>query len=99
MGVDELQNYAAIARDITAIVSLLALVIGGVVSVWRIVKGMQCVLRAHMLSTYYRNKDTKSIRQYEAENYDKMYKAYKSMGGNSFIDEITKDVKEWDVVT
>ena len=32
MGVDELQNYAAIARDVTAIVSLLILVIGGVVS-------------------------------------------------------------------
>lgn len=99
MGVDELQSYAAIARDITAIVSLLALVIGGGVSVWRMIKGIRCVLRAHMLSTYYRNKDSKIIRQYEAENYDKMYKAYKSMGGNSFIDEITKDVKEWDVVT
>ena len=99
MGVDELQNYAAIARDITAIVSLLALVIGGGVSVWRMIKGIRCVLRAHMLSTYYRNKDSKTIRQYEAENYDKMYKAYKSMGGNSFIDEITTDVKEWEVVT
>lgn len=99
MGVDALQNYAAIARDVAAVVSLLTLVIGGVVSVWRMIKGILCVLRAHMLSTYYRNKDSKTIRQYEAENYDKMYKAYKSMGGNSFIDEITKDVKEWDVVT
>lgn len=99
MGADELQNYAAIARDVTAIVSLLTLVIGGGVSIWRMIKGIRCVLRAHMLSTYYRNKDSKTIRQYEMENYTKMYKAYKSMGGNSFIDEITKDVKEWDIVT
>lgn len=95
----ELQEYAAIAKDIAAIVSLLTLVIGGVVSIRRVFSGIRCILRANMLSTYYRNKDSKKIRQYEAENYSKMYDAYKSMHGNSFIDEITKDVKEWEVVT
>ena len=94
-----MQEYAAIARDITAIVSLRTLGIGGVVSIRRVIAGIRCVLRAYMLSTYYRNKDSKTIRQYEAENYSKMYAAYKSMRGNSFIDEITKDVKDWEVVT
>lgn len=94
-----MKEYAAIARDVTAILSLFTMGIGGFVAIERMVDGIRCVLRAYMLSTYYRNKDSKKIRQYEAENYSKMYKAYKSMGGNSFIDEITKDVKEWEIVT
>ena len=50
-----------------------------------------------MLRTYYRNRDTQKLRQYEAENFVMMYQAYKAMGGNSFIDEIYSHVTKWDV--
>lgn len=41
-----------------------------------------------MLATYYKNKDTDQIRQYEKENFIFAYKAYKALGGNSIIDDI-----------
>ena len=46
----------------------------------------------------YVNKDAQKIRQYEAENFEYSYKAYKALKGNSFIDKIKKEVDEWEVV-
>lgn len=51
------------------------------------------------LKTYYHNKDSERIRQYEAENFEKLYDAYKALKGNSFIDKIHNEVKDWEVIT
>jgi hypothetical protein len=61
--------------------------------------GMRCQLRSDMLHIYYANKDTKKIRQYELENFVYLYKAYKALKGNSFIDKIYDEVMKWEVVT
>ena len=63
----------------------------------KIAEGQKCQLRTDMMRTYYKNKDARKLRQYEAENFVKMYQAYKAMGGNSFIDEIYNHVTQWDV--
>lgn len=63
----------------------------------KIAEGQKCQLRSDMMRTYYKNRDSKTLRQYEAENFVKMYQAYKAMGGNSFIDEIYNHVTQWDV--
>ena len=65
----------------------------------RIIEGVRCQLRADILSTYYKCKDTKKIRQYEAEHFDKCYHAYKALKGNSFIDEIYKKAHGWEVIS
>lgn len=65
----------------------------------RIIEGTRCLLRRGMVNTYYRNKDSARIRQYEVESFIKEYEAYKELGGNSFIDEIYKEVMSWEVVT
>ena len=57
--------------------------------------GDMCVLRQLMLDIYYRYKDTQVIPQYEAQNFVKMYEAYKARGGNSFMDEVYAHVKTW----
>ena len=62
-------------------------------------EGQRCLLRASMLSTYYRNRDADTIRQHEKENFIYEYKAYKALGGNSFIDDIYNEVRRWEVVT
>ena len=62
-------------------------------------EGMKCSLRSDMLRIYYRNRETQKIRQYEYENFCFMYKAYKALRGNSFIDHIKAEVDEWEVVT
>ena len=62
-------------------------------------EGQRCLLRADMLRTYYKHSDEDQIRQYEKENFIFEYKAYKALGGNSFIDDIYDEVRRWDVVT
>jgi len=63
-------------------------------------EGQKCMLRSSMLSIYYAGMDHDGrVRQYEYENFVLMYKAYKAMKGNSFIDEIYKKVQEMEVVT
>lgn len=57
--------------------------------------GQLCLLRNEMLKIYYKHRDSKTIRQYEAENFVKMYEAYKARGGNSFIDEVYDIVTTW----
>ena len=71
------------------------------VLIWgrRIIEGVRCQLRADILATYYKCKDEKKIRQYEAEHFDKCYHAYKALKGNSFIDEIYKKAHGWEVIS
>ena len=61
--------------------------------------GMRWQLRSDMLRIYYENKDNKKIRQYELENFVYLYKAYKALRGNSFIDKIYNEVMKWEVET
>lgn len=62
-------------------------------------EGMKCLLRSDMLHIYYKHREQQTIRQYEYENFIFLYKAYKALGGNSFIDHIYNEVSEWEVIT
>ena len=69
------------------------------VAMFLVIQGIKCLLRDAMLRTYYHNKERRKIRQYELENFILLYKAYKALRGNSFIDKIHKEVMEWEVIT
>ena len=60
--------------------------------------GEKCLLRCEILNIYYKGLEKREIHQYEAENLVKLYEAYKALGGNSFIEEVYSDIKEWKVV-
>ena len=62
-------------------------------------EGERCLLRNEMLKTYYRHCECRRLRQYEFENFIKLYEAYKALGGNSFIDEINEEVREWTITS
>ena len=64
----------------------------------RTLEGERCLLRSEMLKIYYRNLENETIKQYEFENYIKLYEAYKSLDGNSFIDEINEEIRHWKVM-
>ena len=70
-----------------------------IIWVHKIAEGTRCQLRSEMLRTYYHNKDTKKIRQYEYENFIFLYDAYKALKGNSFIDKIHEEVSSWEIVS
>ena len=62
-------------------------------------EGVKCMLRAAMLTTYYKGNGTNTITQYEFQNFELQYAAYKRLGGNSFVDKIHEDIKkDWDIV-
>lgn len=69
------------------------------VAIFLVLQGIKCLLRSEMLRIYYDNKESKKIRQYELENFIFLYKAYKALRGNSFIDKINKEVMSWEVET
>ena len=50
-------------------------------------EAIKSLLRASMVSTYYRYKGKKKIPYYEKESWYLEYKSYKQLGGNSFIGE------------
>ena len=93
MGITEI---ATLAGEIGA---LLGTVIPIVVQVRKIGNGTKCQLRSVMLRIYYHNREKRTIRQYEYENFAYLYEAYKALKGNSFIDKIYKEVQEWEVIT
>ena len=68
-------------------------------AVYLVIQGIKCLLRSEMLRTYYHHKENKKIRQYELENFIMLYKAYKALKGNSFIDKIYKEVMLWEVIS
>lgn len=92
--------------DLTMIVTLigeigvlLGVIIPVIVSIKRISNGTKCQLRSEMLRTYYKNRETQTIRQFEYENFILLYEAYKALHGNSFIDKIYEEVRSWEVVS
>lgn len=62
-------------------------------------EGQRCLLRSEILRTYYGHREKKTIRQYEYENVVYIYKAYKALGGNTFVDHIYNEINEWEVLS
>lgn len=92
-------DLTAIVTFITEIGILLGVIIPVIIAMSKITNGMKCQLRSEMLCIYYHNREKKTIRQYEYENFIKLYEAYKALKGNSFIDKIYKEVQTWEIIT
>lgn len=87
-----LEHWPALVVELGALLPVL-------VAVVKVCNGQKCLMRSDMLSIYYHNREKRTIRQYEYENFIMLYEAYKALKGNSFIDKIRKEVDEWEVVT
>lgn len=90
-------NLSPVTELIAEIGVLLSVLMPCIVIIICLINGMKCLLRSEMLRTYYHNKERGKIRQYELENFVFLYKAYKALKGNSFIDKIEEEVMEWEV--
>lgn len=88
-----------VLKTISEIIAVLVAVSPLFIANKRIKQGLRCQLRSEMLRIYYDNKDDKKIRQFEYENFVKLYEAYKALKGNSFIDKIYDEVKKYEIVT
>ena len=92
-------NIGTIAALVGEIGVLLGAVVPVIVSVRKIADGQRCQLRSEMLRIYYHNRESREIRQYEYENFVMLYEAYKALKGNSFIDKIYSEVRDWEIVS
>ena len=50
------------------------------------------------MQVYREHKDTRTLSEYEYRHLEYCYKAYKAVGGNSFIDHIYAEMQEWDII-
>lgn len=82
----------------TEITALIAAIVPTIVMIMKIINGQKCQLRSEMLQIYYSNREAKTIREYEFQNFVLLYEAYKALKGNSFIDTIYGEVKKWEIV-
>jgi hypothetical protein len=83
---------------ISEIIGLVGAITPLIIKIQKISNGTKCQLRSEMLRIYYRNRESGTIRQYEYENFVYLYEAYKALKGNSFIDKIYEEVKNWEIV-
>lgn len=90
------------AKDICSIATCAALVIKPVrewlMGTKALREGQRCLLRSDIVRTYYRHHDDEKLREYEYKNMDQCYKAYKALGGNSFIDHIYNEMQKWEII-
>lgn len=92
-------NLTTIVTLIGEIGVLLGVIIPVIISIRRISNGTKCQLRSEMLRTYYKNRESETIRQFEYENFIFLYEAYKALHGNSFIDKIYEEVHSWEIIS
>ncbi len=98
-----LSIIAQCAGCITTVAAVLTLLIKPlrerVLGLRNVQEGQKCLLRSDMLHTYYKHRESKTIRQYEYENFILEYQAYKALHGNSFMDHVYEEVSSWAVLT
>lgn len=92
----EIHALIAFVLDLIALIAVVVVLLS---KMHKITDGTKCQLRSDMLQIYYHNRERKKIRQYEYENFVLLYDAYKALKGNSFIDKIYSEVKEWEIIT
>jgi hypothetical protein len=94
-----LQIIADHAADICAIATCAALIIkplrDRILGVRKVQEGQRCLLRTEIVRIYYHNQNDQKLREYEYRNLEHCYKAYKRLGGNSFIDHLYQVMQNW----
>ena len=91
-------NLTTIVTLIGEIGVLIGIIIPVIVSVRKIADGQRSLLRSEMLQIYYRNRESGVIHQYEYENFVYLYESYKALKGNSFIDKIYSEIKNFEII-
>lgn len=58
----------------------------------------QNLLRSQIVDIYYSYKKTKKIPFYQKEVVNECHEAYAKNGGNSFVEDLVKEINSWDVI-
>lgn len=95
-----LEAVASHAGDICTIATCVVLLVKPIrekiFGLAAITEGVRSLLRSEIVSIYYKHIDDKQLKEYEYKMLDQCHKAYKALGGNSFIDHIFATMQGWD---
>lgn len=58
----------------------------------------RCLIRDRLSSIYFKHYRECELKEYEFKNAEQLYKQYKKLGGNSFVDKMWKEIQEWQIV-
>lgn len=98
----DFSNIVQLAKDICSIATCAALLIRPVrewlMGTEALREGQRCLLRAEIVRIYYRHNDDRRLKEYEFNNMQNCYDAYKTLKGNSFIDKIHAEMLEWTII-
>ncbi|MBQ2926979.1 MAG: hypothetical protein IJD98_00235 [Oscillospiraceae bacterium] len=61
-------------------------------------EGQRCLLRSEIVRNYYRYHNCKQLQEYQYRNLVQCYRAYKTLGGNSFVDHIYAEMQDWEII-
>lgn len=62
------------------------------------IDAVKCLLRNDILGIYDKCKKDKKITRYQLQSVHLSYAIYKKLKGNSFIDEIMEEIKDFEIV-
>ena len=100
---EKIAQAAALCSEVTVILAAVAMLVkplrNKLLGLDKLTDALKCQLRHDMLHTYYRHREDRTIRQYELEDFLFLYRGYKALGGNSFIDRIKDEVDDWEVMS
>ncbi|MFA5625537.1 MAG: hypothetical protein WC966_10870 [Bradymonadales bacterium] len=58
----------------------------------------RCLLRNEIISIYYKHQRDGEIKQYAYENMALLYRQYKRLDGNSFVDRAWEEAQDWTIL-
>lgn len=100
---ESLSKLAALSSEVTVILAAVAMLVkplrNKLLGLDKLTDAIKCQLRHDMLHAYYRHREDRTIRQYELEDFLYLYRGYKALGGNSFIDRIKSEIDEWEIMS
>lgn len=63
-----------------------------------VIDAVKCLLRNDILGIYDKCKVDKEITRYQLQSVHLSYSIYKKLKGNSFIDEIMDEIKDFEII-
>jgi len=55
------------------------------------------IMKRDITDLYYKRKEEEFLYQFERESLDAEYEGYKEVHGNTFIDDLYKEMRDWEV--
>lgn len=93
-----LSQISLIIGIVATLVSLITMLVAYIKNLKAIREGLKALLRNSMEGIYYRNCNTRTLKDFERKNLDSIWAAYGGgLHGNSWGEDMYNEMREWHV--